>query len=79
MRSEGFEKLTYRRRKQLDSLYSQALLALLARVVCGVVLAAIMFDSSRTRNLLSWGGIMITVCRAALCSDPRVPRSGYHR
>ena len=61
MRSEGFEKLTYRRRKQLDSLYSQALLALLARVVCGVVLAAIMFDSSRTRNLLSWGGIMITV------------------
>ncbi len=55
------EKLLFRRRKQIDTLYSQAALALLASVTCGAVLVALTFDIDRSRELLIWGAIMIVV------------------
>lgn len=61
MQSNTINKLSFLRRKQLDSLYSQASVALLASVVCGLVLAAIMFDMSRSRDLLHWGVLMSVV------------------
>ena len=59
--SETGSKLAYRRRKQLDSLYSQAELALLASVVCGAILILIMVDAATHTGLFTWAGIMVAV------------------
>ena len=61
------KKLLFRRRKQIDTLYSQAALALLASVICSGLLIALMFDIDRSQALLNWGSMMIAVAVVRYC------------
>jgi PAS domain S-box-containing protein len=61
MQTEIENKLVFRRRKQLNSLYSQGELALLASTVCGAILIAIMHTTADQSRLLEWSCFMMFV------------------
>ena len=60
-------KLAFHRQQQLDSRYSQGKLALLASIVCGSALAAIMLDVAPWAVLVLWAAIMISVAAVRYC------------
>ena len=55
------QKLAFRRLKQLNSLYSQAELALLASVVCGAILVLFVHSEASTERLGVWAAAMLSV------------------
>ncbi|MFT4582014.1 MAG: hypothetical protein ACI915_003407 [Gammaproteobacteria bacterium] len=61
MQTENEQKLVFRRRKQLNALYSQGELALLAGTVCGAILIATMHATVDQSRLTEWAGLMMFV------------------